>query len=61
MVQKEGCGAEVGLRGVCGPGLRNKAQGHLRQARLVSRNSLGPVLREGPKVTGIIWVWWSST
>lgn len=40
--------------------LGSKSQGHLLKVRLVSRRSLGPLLRGRPEAPGVMWIRWSS-
>lgn len=44
----------VSSKGPVAPGLGSKSQGHFPQVRLVSRNSLGLLPREGPEVPGAL-------
>lgn len=45
----------VSSKGPVAPGLGSKSQGrHFPQVSLVSRNSLGLLLREGPEVPGVL-------
>lgn len=50
---------QVSSQGSVAPGPGSKSHGLLLQVRLLSRNSLGPLLREGPEVPGSS-IKWSS-